>query len=145
MRVETPDARVAFYHEHVAPLLADRCLGCHGSNEPAADIDLRSIASLLGDGSGRPIVVPGRPDDSLLIEAVMWEDEVKMPPPQEGGSGRLEEESIELLRRWIFAGAAWAPAPSPAGGDCLASARPNDANAAATPTIASLLTRTASP
>ncbi len=126
VRVETPDARVAFYHEHVAPLLADRCLGCHGSNEPAAGIDLGSIASLLGGGSGRPIVVPGRPDDSLLIQAVMWEDELKMPPPHKDGSGRLEDESIELLRRWIFAGAAWAPSPAAVDADCLASARSHE-------------------
>jgi hypothetical protein len=70
-------ADVTFYHEHVAPLLADRCLGCHGSHEPAAGIDLGTIASLLG--GDWPTIVPGRPDDSLLMQVVTWEGKPKMP------------------------------------------------------------------
>ncbi len=111
VRVETPDARVAFYHEHVAPLLADRCLGCHGSNEPAAGIDLGSIASLLGGGSGRPIVVPGRPDDSPAHTSRdvggRAQDATTAQGRQRASGGRVDRAAapLDLRRCGVGAGA----------------------------------------
>jgi hypothetical protein len=48
-------------------------------------------------------LVPGKPKESLLVEAVEYLSEPKMPP-----TGKLPAEKIELLRRWVESGAAWA-------------------------------------
>ena len=101
------DSRATFFQNHVAPILSAHCLGCHGSHKPAAGIDLGSIASLLNSGLD-PVVVPGHPDGSSLFQTVMWDGDIKMPPPSRDGSGQLDSESIEVLRRWISDGAVWA-------------------------------------
>jgi hypothetical protein len=49
-----------------------------------------------------PAIVPNNPEASLLITAVHYSDEPKMPP-----RGKLKPEQIEALSRWIKAGAVW--------------------------------------
>ena len=94
--------------EQVRPLLASKCLACHGDDAEKikGDLDMRSRAGLLRGGeSGRPALVPGEPDRSPLFVAVTWKDEDLEMPPKE--NDRLAAEQIEVLRRWIAAGAPW--------------------------------------
>ncbi|MCH7751794.1 MAG: PSD1 domain-containing protein [Planctomycetes bacterium] len=89
----------------VLPLLSEKCFACHGNDEEIeGELNMLSRQSLLQGGeSGEPPIVPGRPDKSLLISAVRWED-LEMPPKE---NDRLTDEQIELLRRWILADAPW--------------------------------------
>ena len=94
----------------VLPLLEAKCFGCHGGQQDdiKGQLDLTSRASVLRGGeSGDPAIVPGRPDESLLIEALLWEG-LEMPPK---ASERLTEKQTEWFRLWIAGGAAW-PNPS---------------------------------
>src|SRR4029077_14618521 len=67
-----------------------------------------SRENLIKGGTRGPAVVPGKPSESLLMNAVMQAGSLKMPP-----SGRLKDGDIALIGRWIEMGAPWgAPAES---------------------------------
>ncbi len=108
--VEKPSTRRAAANKlftlKVLPLLKGKCLGCHG--EDAEDIqggyDVRTRASLLKGGeSEEAALIPGKPNESPLFQAVNW-DELEMPPKE---NDRLTPEQIVILRDWITAGAPW--------------------------------------
>jgi len=92
----------------VKPLLASKCLACHGDDPEAVEggFDMLSRDSLLAGGDSiEHVVVPGDAKRSFLIKAVRWEDpDYEMPPKQ---NDRLTEEQIGVLRDWINAGAHW--------------------------------------
>lgn len=90
----------------VLPLLKVKCFGCHGGDPD----DLRGDYSLLtregmlkGGESGEASLVPGRPEESPLYQAVLWEG-YEMPPKE---NDRLTRAETEYIRRWIAAGAPW--------------------------------------
>lgn len=90
----------------VLPALQEKCFGCHGNdaNDIKGDFDVRSREALLKGGeSEEPSIVPGKPDESPLYLAVMW-DGMEMPPKE---NDRLTNEQTEFVRRWIAAGAPW--------------------------------------
>jgi mono/diheme cytochrome c family protein len=99
----------------VRPLLAEKCLACHGADrddiKSAYDLTDRESA-LRGGETGEPAIIPGKPDESPLIQAVRWEA-LEMPPKE---NDRLTAGQIETLRQWIAAGAPW-PDDVPATGD----------------------------
>lgn len=96
--------KLEFFEKKVRPLLVDHCYNCHSANNKA-DGGLRvddHAGILQGGGRGLAIAV-GRPDDSLLIKAVRQTDaKLKMPP-----NGKLADEQIEILVKWIQDGAVW--------------------------------------
>jgi hypothetical protein len=70
-------------------------------------LNLATRESIVKGGDSRAALVAGKPKESLLVEAVEYLSEPKMPP-----SGKLPAEKIEILRRWVESGAAW-PKDSP--------------------------------
>ncbi len=89
----------------IQPLLASRCLDCHGAEKPKGGLSLVSrSAALRGGKSGKPALVAGQPDASPLLARVTTAaaDDV-MPPKGE----RLSAAQIAALRRWIEQGAVW--------------------------------------
>jgi hypothetical protein len=92
------------WREDVRPLLAERCLECHGPDEATRAGGLRLD---LAEGLAAA-VVPRSPDESELYYRVTTDaDFDRMPPPEHGAALSAEESS--LLRRWIEAGAIWEP------------------------------------
>jgi hypothetical protein len=99
---EKLEAGPEFFEKFVRPVLADNCFQCHGPSEHKGELRLDSRAAMLQGGETGPAIVPNNPEASLLITAVHYSDEPKMPP-----RGKLKPEQIEVLSRWIKAGAAW--------------------------------------
>jgi cytochrome c553 len=98
-----PDAgAVEFFEKEIRPLLATRCQKCHGEKKAESGLRLTSRESLLAGGELGKTIVPGKPDESRLIEAVGYRGELNMPP-----DGKLSAGEIEKLRRWISLGAPW--------------------------------------
>lgn len=98
----------------VRPILANRCYGCH-STAPLGGLAVNSRNGLLKGGKTGPAVVPGKPDESLLIQAVTHANE-KMKMPM--GAPRMPESEIAILTEWVKAGAYWpeqAVSPANAG------------------------------
>jgi mono/diheme cytochrome c family protein len=104
------DAREQFETE-VRPLLAKRCWSCHGQ-AGMGGLHLDSLAGILKGGKSGPAIVPGKPADSLLVQAITYTHEGLRMPPQ----GKLPDEEIAILKSWVEHGAYWPPsdAPTPA-------------------------------
>ncbi|MCO6455694.1 MAG: PSD1 domain-containing protein [Pirellulaceae bacterium] len=94
------DQTIAFNRD-IRPLLSDKCFSCHGPDAAQRKADLR--LDLEADAKAVAIV-PGSPADSELWARVSSDDdELRMPPPDSGKS--LTAAEIDLLKRWIAAGA----------------------------------------
>jgi uncharacterized membrane protein len=104
-QVPTPD-QAAFYDQNIQPILTNHCYDCHSAQTRAAGgllVDDRD--SLLKGGRSGPSVIPGKPDDSLLIQRVLTTD-VKERMPK-GESDPLSDKEIADLKAWIQQGAHW--------------------------------------
>ncbi|GIW88148.1 MAG: cytochrome c [Isosphaeraceae bacterium] len=101
----------AFFEAKVRPLLIDRCQKCHGAEQAKSGLRLDSRAGMEAGGESGPAVVPGKPQESLLIEAVRQTGSLRMPPKE-----RLSEAEIEVLERWVEQGAVWPGEVGEAGG-----------------------------
>jgi hypothetical protein len=97
--------RDAFFESTVRPLLAERCYECHSdrTKRPKGALRVDSLAALLQGGSSGPALVPGKPDESLLVRALRYADEELQMPP----TGKLAQPEIDVLARWIADGAHW--------------------------------------
>jgi hypothetical protein len=92
------DAMLRFSRD-VAPILVGNCLGCHSGAEPKGALDLSTFEGLQKGGESGPVIAPGNPQESLLVQLVAAR---KMP---RGGNRRLSDEAIEKIRRWVAEGA----------------------------------------
>ncbi len=95
----------ALFESRIRPLLAEHCYECHSmEKKQKAGLVLDSKAGWeKGGDSGAPIV-PGKPEESLLLKAVRWADkDLRMPPEKAGG--KLTDGQIADLEAWIKSGA----------------------------------------
>jgi mono/diheme cytochrome c family protein len=97
-----PAAEPVDYSRQIKPLLAQRCVSCHGPEKQKSSLRLDSAASILKGGNSGPAVVPGKSSVSLLIQAVCGADGVSAMPPK---GERLSTGQVALLRTWIDDGA----------------------------------------
>jgi hypothetical protein len=96
---------VVEFNRDIRPILSDNCFFCHGpdKNKRQADLRLDTEAGLLGAAGSAGAVVPGKPDESPLLQRILTADpETHMPPPSTGKL--LTADQIQLLRRWIQQG-----------------------------------------
>lgn len=92
------------FTRQVRPLLADKCLICHGPDAANRKAELR--LDIKADAVRRKIVVASQPASSILIDRITSSDpDQLMPPPDSGKS--LTSDQVEILRRWIVEGARW--------------------------------------
>ena len=96
----TADDAVDFSRD-VAPIFAEHCVGCHSDGISKGDVSLATSIDL----NENDWVVAGEPDDSYLIDLVTAADGDRPEMPQEGDP--LTDAQVELLRKWIAAGANW--------------------------------------
>ena len=92
---QTPDA--TFFESRIRPVLAENCYRCHSATmaAPKAGVILDTKEGL------RAQLVPGKPDESRIIEVLSYEDPVvQMPPP-----GKLSDAVLADIRQWIASGA----------------------------------------
>lgn len=95
-------AKLKFVRESVLPLLEARCFECHKQGaEVRGGLMLSSRQAMLNGGESGPAIVPGKPDESLLVEAVRYES-FEMPPRT-----RMPKQEVDILVRWIAEGAIW--------------------------------------
>jgi mono/diheme cytochrome c family protein len=90
------------FSQKVKPILSRRCAKCHGEDDKRSGLRVDSRESLLCGGHRGPAILPGKPDDSLLIQSVLQTSELKMPR-----RGKLSPEEVKALADWIKDGAPW--------------------------------------
>jgi WD40 repeat protein len=96
---------VSFIHD-VAPILKENCMGCHGSKNPKGKLDMTKYETFRKGGTKDDPVVPGKPDESYIIEVLTATDNKRMPPKQPGDPGEpLPKEKIAIIEQWIKEGA----------------------------------------
>lgn len=95
-------AVLAFFESNVRPVLANRCFECHGPKKHKGDLRVDSLASLLEGGKSGPALQPGKPDESLLIQAIRHGENLQMPPRM-----KLPAKEIADLTAWVKMGAPW--------------------------------------
>ena len=98
------------FNRDIRPILSENCFKCHGpdENERKARLRLdRREEALKPAKSGERAIVPSAPDESQLLARVTASDPDDRMPPTKSGK-KLTAVQIELLRRWIEQGAAYA-------------------------------------
>src|SRR6185369_16800964 len=99
------DDGLAFFEQKVRPVLVDHCYECHSSTAKKVKggllLDTKAGWEQGGD-SGKPAVVPGQPDESLLVQSVRHaSDDLKMPAKKP----KLPDAVIADLVAWVKMGA----------------------------------------
>jgi hypothetical protein len=110
---EQAPAAAPLFETDVLPLLEGKCLRCHGEKVKKADLDLRTRAGVLKGSESGPVVVPGKPQESPLYEMVHGG---KMPP---GKKDKLGPAEVEIIRRWVGAGARFSSDVSASSGPAV--------------------------
>ncbi|MGA7409765.1 MAG: PSD1 and planctomycete cytochrome C domain-containing protein [Bryobacteraceae bacterium] len=99
-----------FFESRIRPLFATNCYSCHTSAK-LGGLRLDSAEALSNGSKSGPVVVPGKPEESILIQRVKDKDPKRRMPM--GGS--LSDREVQDLEKWVSMGAAWPEAPkSPA-------------------------------
>jgi len=114
---------IRFFENKIRPLLVNHCYECHGSEKQESELRLDTVAGLRRGGATGMAVVPGEPDQSLLLTAVSYLDEELQMPPEV----KLTDQEIADLQHWIEIGAPHPDTdksvPTPRGGMDLDEAR----------------------
>ena len=96
MKVDTD-----FFENKVRPILANSCYDCHDETAKGG-LRVDSKAAFEKGGKHGPVVVPGDPEKSLLIQAIQQTGDLKMPK-----GGKLKADEVATLVEWVKAGAKW--------------------------------------
>jgi hypothetical protein len=97
------------FESKIRPVLSGTCLGCHGDRKQSGQLRVDSREALLRGGDSGPAIVPGHPEESLLIAAVRRSDDVAAMPPETS----LRRDQVEALELWIRDGAVWPTKAAP--------------------------------
>ena len=100
-RVVAADEGIDLFESNVRPIFVKRCEKCHGAKKQEGGLRLDQKSGWARGGDQGPVVVPGKPEESLLVKAVRYAtDDLQMPP-----DGRLPEREIAALVDWVKRGA----------------------------------------
>ena len=103
------------FAKDVAPIFAANCAGCHASNVAMGTLDLDTFTGIEKGGHSGPVIVPGKSGESLLYLRITGAVAPAMPL----SGKKLAEGEIEIIRKWIDAGA-----QPPAPGEVVAQRAP---------------------
>jgi cytochrome c553 len=93
-----------FFEAHIRPVLADRCYKCHSrdADKIKGGLMLDTREGMLHGGDTGPAIVPGKPEDSLIIDAISYKDaDLQMPPKGD----KLSDQEVSDITDWIRRGA----------------------------------------
>ena len=97
----SPDPLLPLFSSIKSHIIDVRCVACHNPTGEGKNVPMQTLGDLLN--SPRDLVLPGDPDDSGLVIAIMRTDAKRMPPPKTGGP--LTDTEISTIRQWIQDGA----------------------------------------
>ncbi|HVJ80758.1 MAG TPA: DUF1549 domain-containing protein, partial [Planctomycetia bacterium] len=95
----------AFFEQKIRPVLVKHCYSCHAAGGaqakagPKGGLLLDSREGLLKGGDSGPALAPGKPEESLIYQAIRH-DGLQMPPTE-----RLPEAVAADFEKWIRSGA----------------------------------------
>jgi cytochrome c len=109
----TPPAEASpqYYTEHVQPILQANCYRCHAGLNHRGGLQLDTREALMHGGKDGSVVVPGHPEQSLLVTLIRHEGPANDPKPMPP-KGKLSDADIATITEWIRAGAVMPPDPA---------------------------------
>ncbi len=93
-----------FFEAKIRPVLSDRCYKCHSrdADKIKGGLMLDTREGMLHGGDTGPAIAPGKPEDSLLVDAISYKDpDLQMPPKGD----KLTDQQVADLTEWIRRGA----------------------------------------
>lgn len=91
-----------FFESNIRPILIEHCYECHAEGKKIrGGLLLDTKTGVLKGGDTGPAIIPGNPDNSIFMKAVLHQGDLKMPP-----KGKLSPVAIKNLKEWIAKGAA---------------------------------------
>ena len=101
-------APIVNFQRQVRPILSDNCFQCHGPDKGTrmADVRLDTREGAFATRKNGTIIVPGKPEESLLIKRVLSDDAAYRMPPAFAHK-TLTGEQKGILRSWVEQGAQW--------------------------------------
>src|SRR5262245_25530321 len=97
---------VSFIND-VAPIFKENCFACHDAKKRKGKLDMTTFDALRKGGEHQdefPILVPGKPDDSYLVQLLKLNTARRMPPPKESPEP-LAKDKIAIIEQWVREGA----------------------------------------
>ena len=86
------------FRSEIRPILAQHCLACHGPDSQLSGLNLSSLEGLLSGGARHgPTIVPGHPEQSVLLRVLKGQLTPSMPM----GSARLSDGKIRAIAKWV--------------------------------------------
>lgn len=98
------EATPAFYTEHVQPILQANCYRCHAGMNHRGGLQLDTREALMRGGKDGAVIVPGHPEQSLLVTLIRHEGPAHDPKPMPP-KDKLSDADIGTITEWIRAGA----------------------------------------
>ena len=96
-------AQVSYFRD-VRPIFQEHCQGCHQPAKPQGGLVMTNYAALKKGGeSGEPAFVPGKPEESLLVDQLLPLGDTPPLMPKDGPP--LSKVQIDLISRWVAEGA----------------------------------------
>ncbi|HEV3118543.1 MAG TPA: DUF1549 domain-containing protein, partial [Gemmataceae bacterium] len=102
-QAQSRDAGLAAFRSDVQTVLTHKCLTCHSPDKKKGKLDLSRRSTALAGGKSGPALIPGKPDDSLLLQRLSAGE---MPP-----ENPLSTEQVGAFKKWIEAGALYENEP----------------------------------
>jgi hypothetical protein len=98
--LEGPEG-VEFFETHIRPVLVEKCYSCHSAAAKVLKGGLRldTAATTRAGGETGPVIVPGKPAESVIVSALKYET-YEMPP-----TGKLPDQVVHDFEKWIELGA----------------------------------------
>ena len=98
--------QLAYFEKNVRPIFVNHCYNCHSDAfKEAGGLRVDVGIAIFAGGNEGPVIIPGHPEKSLLIQRVESKDPAKRMPQE--SKEPLADREISILRTWIKEGAAW--------------------------------------
>jgi mono/diheme cytochrome c family protein len=94
------DAMKPATFDDVRAVFKKRCATCHNEDRARGDLDLTTLEGVNAGSSSGPVVVSGKPDESLVYTLSAHKEDPKMPP----GAPRIPQRELDVIRDWIASG-----------------------------------------
>ena len=95
----------AFYTARVQPILQGNCYRCHAGLNHRGGLRMDTPVALLRGGKDGPVLIPGNPEQSLLVKLIRHQGPASDPMPMPPKS-KLSDADIATIEQWVRAGAA---------------------------------------
>src|SRR5262245_48335974 len=111
VRLASAPTRGVDFRRDIEPILSANCYQCHGEKKASARLRLDNKQLAMKGGISGAAIIPGKSAESRLMKRILGGgDETRMPL----GGDPLKPGQIELIRKWIDAGADWPETPQSA-------------------------------